>query len=320
MTIRSGLFVRKDGTKGTTPLEARLALEGIVPREGVMDGLVVSGRASWAYQVTAGHCVTRRSNDGVVLFSNDSTAIVGEDGEGDTVPPAPGTGSRIDIIYILHNDVDNDDPNSQPRFGVASGVAQGTPNPPTIPDGAIELARATVVAGATNTAHANVTITHSQRLRTGVRGGIITVNSNAERDALSSFATSLQPIWVDNLATGTLERNRGSSWVVVATVATAAAVPPFRMAAGVQALSVTTDSAVFAASLPAGRFTQAPVMTGNVMGSTSATAGARVRFSPVTTTDFQIIVTGLIAPTPPNSLTFSVAWTAVQMTPTTAAG
>lgn len=320
MTIRSGLFVRADDTKGTTPIEARQALEGIIPHGGVMDGLVVSGRSSWAYNVTAGHAAISKGSDGVILFANDSAAVVGTDGEDDTVPPAPGTGARIDVIYVLHNDVDNADADSQPRFGVASGTASGSPVAPSIPSGAIELARATVAAGATNTAHANVTITHSQRLRTGVRGGIWTVNSQAERDALDSFASSSQPIWVDRLDTGTLERNRGSGWVTVATVASASPYPPFRMAAGVQALSVTTDSAVFTVSLPAGRFSQAPVVTGNISSGTSATAGARVRFDQFTTSSFRILVTGLVAPTPPATLNFNVAWQAVQMTPTSGAG
>lgn len=164
MTIRSGLFVRKDATQGTTPLEARIAQAGMFSSSGVLSGMLVTGRASWAYNVAAGSVVAQRSAaDGVVLFANDSTAIVGTTGEGSTVPPAPATGSRIDIIYALHRDVDNGDADSQPLIAVASGTASGSPVAPTIPSGAVELARATVAAGATNTAHANVTRSYSNR-------------------------------------------------------------------------------------------------------------------------------------------------------------
>lgn len=164
MTARRGLHVADANGEGADAIEARLALAGLFSSFGVLDGGTVSGRSSWAYNVAAAKIVSSRSAaDGAVLFANDSTAIVGTNGEGTTIPPAPGTGSRIDIIYVLHRDVDNGDASSLPVFGVASGIASGSPNPPSIPAGAVELARATLVAGATNTAHANVTISHAER-------------------------------------------------------------------------------------------------------------------------------------------------------------
>lgn len=171
MTLRRGLHVADENGEGADALEARLALAALFASFGVIDGMTVTGRASWAYNVAAGKLVSSRSAaDGAVLFANDSPAIVGTDGEGTTIPPAPATGSRIDIIYALHHDVDNNDADSRPVFGVASGVAEGTPNPPTIPVGAVELARATLAAGATNTAHANVTISIGNTPRAQVRG------------------------------------------------------------------------------------------------------------------------------------------------------
>lgn len=171
MTILQGLFVRKDDTKGTTPVEARLALAGMFTATGVLDGLTVTGTAGWAYEVAAGSLVSSREPaDGVVLFANDSPAVVGTTGEGDTIPPAPLTGARIDIIYALHHDVDNADADSQATFGVASGDPSGSPVAPSIPTGAVELARAVVEAGATDTNHADVTITHTNTPRATLRG------------------------------------------------------------------------------------------------------------------------------------------------------
>ena len=175
MTLRNGLFIRPDDNKGTTPLEARLALAGLFTSFGVIDGGAVTGRSSWAYNVAPMKVVSSRSaTDGAVLFANDSSAVVGSGGEGTTIPPAPGTGARIDIIFAKHNDVDNGDATSAPVFGVASGTASGSPVAPTIPVGAIELGRATVAAGATNTAHANVTISSAFRTAS-LRGAVLPV-------------------------------------------------------------------------------------------------------------------------------------------------
>lgn len=145
MALTRGIGIRKDATRGTTPIETRKALEGLLPSAGVLDGMTVSGQTDWSYSIAAGHFVTKRGGgDGSVPAANDAALLV-------STNPAPGTGSRIDIIYVKHNDVDAADPTSELVAGVAQGVASGTPVAPSLPTGALELARKTVAAGDANT-------------------------------------------------------------------------------------------------------------------------------------------------------------------------
>lgn len=180
MSVLRGLFVRKDATRGTTPVEARNALAAIFPSAGVVDGLAVSGNAGdWHYSVAAGHAVTSRGG-------TDGVTILTVDGATDTpvVAAAPASGSRWDLIWIRHNDVDNGDADSDAVLGVTQGTASGSPTKPygSVPAGALVLAEAQVAAGATGTLHANVAITRvaavaaprGMRLhRWGVSGGAV---------------------------------------------------------------------------------------------------------------------------------------------------
>lgn len=208
MTFTRGLFIHPDATRGTTALEARQSLAGLIPGPGVLDGLMVSGTASWQYSVSAGHVATSRGidTDGVVIFANDAPVLV-------DCSPAPGTGSRIDIVYAKHNDATtpNADSNSDALAAVAEGIASGTPVAPEIPDGAIELGRATMSAGATNTDHANVTISHGERLITTTLGGIMTTHSFEQR-AAAYFNTTARPVFAWRTDTQTLDVAWGEGW------------------------------------------------------------------------------------------------------------
>lgn len=230
MTFTRGLFIHPDATRGTTALESRQSLAGLIPGAGVLDGLTVSGTASWQYSVSAGHVATSRGidTDGVVLFANDAPVLV-------DCSPAPGTGSRIDIIYAKHNDATtpNADPDSEAFAGVAEGVASGTPVAPEIPDGAVELARATVSAGATNTDHANVTISHGDRLVTTTLGGIMVAHSSAQR-AAAYFNTTARPVFCWRTDTQTLDVAWGDGWKQIYP-----AVPPVPTAGRRVGLSTT---------------------------------------------------------------------------------
>lgn len=219
MSTFRGLFIRRDSTRGTTPVEARQALAGLLTPSGdlgvlpgVLSGLGVTGIATtWAYSVAAGHAVTSRTaTDGAVLLGVSGPTNT------PTVAVAPATGSRWDLIWVRHNDVDSGDANSEAVLGVTSGTASGTPSKPygSVPVGALVLAEAQVSAGATGTLHANVVITNVPA-RVASRGGIIPVSGVAQRDRLNTAVSATNPIVVDRLDTGKLERNAGSGWVQV---------------------------------------------------------------------------------------------------------
>lgn len=206
MAMRSGLHIHPADGIGTSAQDARMALAGLVAAPGVLDGMTVTGTAGWQYSVGRGHVATTRGidTDGVVVFTNDAPTLV-------DCTPSPGTGARIDVIYAKHNDAEAGDADNLPVLAVAEGIASGTPTAPEIPEGAIELARATVGAGATSTSHANVTISHGDQRRAILRGGIVTVNSDDQRDATYS-ATDQRPIFVWREDTEELQVGWGAGW------------------------------------------------------------------------------------------------------------
>lgn len=154
----------EDATRGTAPIEVRKSDALLVTGAGVLPGStspLVTGTAGWAYQVgAAGFVTSRGTSDGVHLFGNDGAVTVGTTGAGSTVPVAPGAGlSRIDIVWVRHPAAgENSDTTSEPVFGVTSGTAASSPVAPTIPTGALELARNTMTSAATTTASAGNSI------------------------------------------------------------------------------------------------------------------------------------------------------------------
>lgn len=154
-----GAGLDDDGT-GTEPLDVRKDLAGIFTQAGVLPGSsspLVQGLSGFSYQVNAAAWVTSRgASDGYHLWGNDGPVLVATD-------PAPGGGlSRIDIIYALHpSNGENGDTDSVPVIAVAKGTAASSPVAPTLPTGALELARNTMTSTATSTNSAGNTITQS---------------------------------------------------------------------------------------------------------------------------------------------------------------
>jgi len=204
------------------PADARLDDAGLLAvqgpgllnaRTGVLFGpgstALVTGTAATApmsYQIAAHHWVTSRgvASDGVYRGAAETVK---------TVPTgaAPGSGSRIDVIWVKQNDAYSTitpDGSTGDTYGVTQGNSStGTPAKPSIPVGAEELATATVAAGATATNGAGVTITNTAR-QVSARGAPIFVRNQAERDAIAA------PNWVIRLDTGYIEINLGSGWQV----------------------------------------------------------------------------------------------------------
>ncbi len=223
MAGRRGLFVRKDTTAGTGPQDARLALAGLLTPAGalgvvpgVLSGCAVTGTSGWAYEVSAGHYVTTRgASDGAVLAAVDGPTAT----DVGAVGVAPASGSRWDLIWVRQRDVDAGDSDSQSVVGVTSGTSGGSPSKPygSVPAGALVLAEAQVATGATQTSHANVTITNVAPA-VAARGGIIPVPNVTVRSALAAASepTLARPLYVhrsDADALGRLEvSTNGTTW------------------------------------------------------------------------------------------------------------
>lgn len=122
--------------------------------------------------------LTKGGGDGAVVISNDGNVNV-------AIGAAPASNSRIDVLYVKHNDDTTGDANALPIFGVAAGVAAASPTKPAIPTGALELATLRVYAGTTATNGGSNLLTNTYPI-TAVRGAPITLRSLAEMNSWTS--------------------------------------------------------------------------------------------------------------------------------------
>jgi hypothetical protein len=209
--------------------DARLADAGLIAvqgpsaidvRTGVLPGpnytaLVVgtTATAPMTVQIRTHHWITSRgAANGPYRGSNELTRTV-------SIAAAPGSNSRIDVVYVKMQDatpgVPSPDATSGELYGVVTGTADVSPTKPALPVGALELATVTVAAGATNTAGAGVTIAQTARL-TALRGTRVPVRNQADRDALTPYA-GLEVYRLDN---GRVELSNGGAWATLFDPAT----------------------------------------------------------------------------------------------------
>lgn len=189
MTAYPGLGVTGNGVGVVTPTMHKLAQSGLIAKSpaafnqtrpglfynGVTD--IVTGTANMSYNV-AGFtaALSRGASAGTVLLANDGTVNV-------ATTAAPGSNSRIDIVYVWQREFSLDGTDSNPVIGVAQGTAAASPVAPSLAafPGALELGRIVVPAGVTATT-TGTTITQTAPFTT-TDGGIVSFRSNTERDA-----------------------------------------------------------------------------------------------------------------------------------------
>lgn len=194
MTGRTSLFVARDASdNGTTPVGARLALGGLLAgngstpldvRPGVLvdnGGALVSGASDMSYNVRAFRAVSLVSAaNGPTVGVNDATVNV-------TTTAAPGSNSRIDVIWARQHHVTGDgatDTDVLYEIGVTQGTVAASPSAPAVPAGAIALYNATVTSGVTGTSGLTFTRRHAW---TVANGGIVPIFSSTERDAIDPY-------------------------------------------------------------------------------------------------------------------------------------
>lgn len=182
MTLTRG-FARN---AATTPLDTRLMDMATVvcnadgsPRAGVIGGhapAIVAATATMNVTVAAAEFITTKGkSDGVMRFTNDGTVNV-------LIGNAPASNSRIDVIYVKHNDNTTGDATSTPVFGVQAGTAAASPVKPAIPTGALELATIRVYSGSTATNNGGNVLTNTYAM-TAARGGTVPFRDATERAA-----------------------------------------------------------------------------------------------------------------------------------------
>lgn len=197
----------------TTPVDARVMLMGLItanangsPRAGILGGAnpsIVSALPSMNVAIAPAEFVTTKGRaDGVAIFGNDGTVNV-------PIDTAPPSNSRIDVIYVKHNDDTTGDSDAFPVFGVAKGTAAASPTKPSIPTGALELATLRVYSGTTATNGGSNTLVNTYQM-TATRGGVVPFRTKADLD-LWTTASAGQLASV--LATGDTYTYQGVSWV-----------------------------------------------------------------------------------------------------------
>jgi hypothetical protein len=186
MTLTKG-WIRN---AAATPLDVRRieaaswAVQDVASRLGIRPGIVdtiiandlVATTATMNVTVGAFSAVlTKGASDGAVPIANDGSVNV-------LIGAAPGSNSRIDVIYVKHNDDTTGDANANPIFGVAVGTAAASPTKPSIPTGALELATLRIYAGTTATNGGSNVLTNTYQM-TAPRGGVVPFRSKADLDA-----------------------------------------------------------------------------------------------------------------------------------------
>lgn len=183
-----GLFVRN--TDGT-------ARAGVLPAHA--NPLVV-GRSSMGYDVGAFNAVTARTAAGAEQIANDGSVTV-------ATTAAPGSNSRIDVIYVHARFQVLGDSANDVVFGVAQGTAAVSPTKPTIPPGALELATASIPSTATTTLSSGVVITQTFPY-TAAAGGVVWFR-NATDMAAWTPADGAAAYRID---TAEIYQRRGGAW------------------------------------------------------------------------------------------------------------
>lgn len=250
MTLRKS-FIRN---AATSPADARIMLMGLVvnnadgsPRTGVLgsaDPSIVSALASMNVRVAAAEFVTSKGRaDGVAIFGNDGAVNV-------PIDTAPASNSRIDVIYVKHNDDTTGDPNPDPVFGVAKGTAGASPAKPTIPTGALELATLRIYAGTTAANGGTNTLVNTYQM-TAARGGIVAFRTKTGLNAWTTATPGQRAFVIDG---GAEYMWNGTAWATpvaaggvlgyvekVGTTASIAAGGPFVALSGDASLATTIE-------------------------------------------------------------------------------
>ena len=220
MTATKALGTYGNAVGVVTPADHKAAQSGLIAKtalNAVRPGLfwggnasVIVGKANMSYDVIAfTAALSRGATSGTVLLSNDGTLNV-------ATTAAPGSNSRIDIIYVWAREYSLDGVDSNPVIGVVQGTAAASPTAPSLASfpGAIEIGRATVGAGITATTSATITQTAPF---TAMDGGRIPFRNTTERDAGTYVEGQLG--WL--IDTNILQVYSGSSWADVSQDTTA---------------------------------------------------------------------------------------------------
>lgn len=157
---------------GRSPLDDRLMVRSEYHNLGVVMGCKVSTSSTgMSYSVGVGSdpvsvaIGSRSGADGATKFIVPTGSV--------QTTAAPASGARIDIVYGLQRDPEKGDPDNQSIIGVVQGAAGASPVAPSLPAGAVELARYQVPQGATSTSAATLVSVGDRAIPYGASMGVV---------------------------------------------------------------------------------------------------------------------------------------------------
>lgn len=266
MTAFKGLGTYGNAVGVVTPSDHKQDNSGLVVKtagNAIRAGLfwggtasIVSGAANMSYNVAAYTIATSRgATSGTVLGGNDGTFNV-------VTGAAPGSNSRIDVVYHWQREFSIDGVDSNPVIGVVQGTAAASPTVPSLAafPGAVALAQILVPTGVTAT-NTGTTFTHVAPF-TAASGGIVVVRNSTELGALPLT----EGLYADQLDIDVLFRCNGTSYVALGGSSTGTLTPTgtFSVAAGYTtklekngnivtlAFALTNSASTSTASIPSG--------------------------------------------------------------------
>jgi hypothetical protein len=285
------------------------ALTGSSAVVGVND-LKVSQRAAGAnmsVDVAGGLCViegTESATQGAYVCRSDATPT------NVAIAASNASLARIDLIVAKVQDAFYSGATNAWSIVAVTGTASGSPVAPGAPVNSLTLAQILVPAASTSVVNANIT-----DKRVIGRGNLYT------GDFPCTSATRPAAPWTGMtiLETDTFDRQiwSGSAWLLLGK----AGAIPHAMASGTFTWSMTTATnvTVTPVNFPASRFSVAPIVTCTQNSAGANTSKIIVRAFNITTSKFDAnMSTGDASALSVASET--IGWTAIQMTPTTAAG
>lgn len=270
-----------------------------VPRTGVFyrnSTTLLTARTDMGIDIAGFEGVSLRS-DGVILNSHYGTSAPGI-----TLDAAPVSNSRIDLIYFKQNETaaPSSDATDGPIFGFVKGTAGASPVKPTLSiDGAVELGTVQIPSTATATNSPGVVITTTVQF-TANTGGIVVCRNSTELAAWTPGDGSFSL----TLSDSALWQRISGAWRRVLSPGT-----PYAMAAGIGSNAAGAQTTVI---FPAGRFTVAPIVLVTNLGFSSSITNAQG------STPVNCRIAGYN--TAGTAIASDWSWTAIQMTPTSAAG
>lgn len=159
MVARSGMFVAPlagSPPVGMSPTDGRIAFSALIGTtpQPATGGAITQSASVMTITVAAGVWqlpdVSNAAGSSTFLTAVDQTVV--------TPAAGPGTGSRIDLIVVKQNNVENSDADSRGNIFLVAGTAGAPGVAPAVPPGAYLYATVNVPATVTNAAACTVVV------------------------------------------------------------------------------------------------------------------------------------------------------------------